>query len=450
MKRSLEVTTALAALLCASTAFAQSSKDAKVDHYPIFIAADKVIGCKVESAAGVKDEVQDAIVDTETGRIHAVLCSSGMIAPFQSFTWNPESKCFQVRSDAWRGHDSMKAGDKQSRAEEASAQRRTSKAMLPTGDKCFLMSKLIDSPLQGYESTENGRNAVELGSVGGAFIDVRSGHIAYLTTSVGGVLGIGADSKVIPYSATTLRRSEDGDYRLATALTEARLEKAPTLGEELDHLDNPPYRDSLYSYYGVQRADFDPRTNEKDSVQIMTVAKVIGSPVKHATAPNDDTDEIESLIIDPTSGAVVSALCSSGKVMPIQALNWNAKDKCFVVDGSAAGKNWSADGKQVLVTRLSDLPLMCEGKACGSCSDLYFDTSAKKITYVTVDHDGVRVLPWSVIRITSNGDEQVIAVNLTREAIKSAPELDGTVGASIYSPAFRARVADLETAKQDD
>ncbi|MCB9919786.1 MAG: hypothetical protein H6832_15395 [Planctomycetes bacterium] len=444
---------------------ASSSVDAKRSaQHPVFLSTDVLFGCKVMEDGERHSKVSDALVDVSTGNIEGVITKNGQVYPFHSLTWNPETKCFErsmhaapnthegtahvAKAESAETADEVETADRKAEAAnqvepetpapvDASTPLPATKskhAVRHSTNSCYMLSKLVEYPLVGYEQTTEGRKKTEIGSIGGAFIDARSGKLAYVSTSVGGVLGIGAESRVIPWSAVEVKRNVDGDQQIVASLTAQRLEKAPAYGEGPDNLNNPEYRDSLYSYYGTDRADFEPARN--DAMSLMTLSKVLGAEIVRG---NDKEDSLSDLILNPENGQITHAICENGGVVPIGALQWDAKDKRFRIGQDTASVDVDASAPKVLASTLSDYMVMCTGEECGDLEDFYFDAKTNRFAYIAVAYDGMRVLPWRSATLTTS-EPRKINLSCSKEAMKSAPELDGKVGATIYSPAFRERV----------
>lgn len=420
---------ALALLGLLNPAMAQADRDSASlqEQQPTFLSTDVLMGCETKGPNARVDSVDDALVDASSGRITALIMSSGAITNFDRVHWNAEAKRLDFKAADTRGGKVVEASSP-----------RTSPA-LAVGE-CFLLSSIMEYPIVGSERTDNGRTELDLGSAGGAFVDIRSGHVAYVTTSVGGMLGIGAESRVIPWAAVEVNHNAQGEYRLRTTLTEQRLERAPAFGSGPDNLDNPEYRDTLYSYYGVDRARFEPASRDKAS--LVTFDLVQGATILRGT---DDKGALKDLIVASDSGEVTYALCENGDVLPIGALKWDAANKQFRVGSEVKGASIQVDERPILASALGDYTVMCGTEDIGALEEVYFDTNSGKFSYVAIDHDGVRVLPWSALSFAMQDDEPHIMVNRSMAALKAAPELDGKVGATIYSPAFRERV---DAAKQ--
>lgn len=432
----------LAFIIPVSAQDAEGARGRPAETQPIFVSTDVLVGCKAQGPGKDEDVVGDALIEASSGRIVGLIMESGVVSSFENVRWNAAEKGFTCLEHAGRATGAVDAASP--RGEQGTNRNRQTHPQSVNGT--FLLSSVVSYPLMGYERDDEGaREDTKLGSVGGAFIDTESGHVAYLTTSVGGVLGIGAESRVIPWSAVTIAQDAEGHYRFRSSITAERLESAPKFGEGPQNLNNPEYRDTLCSYYGTKRADFEPASS--DNVGLVPVDEMIGATIVRGAGEND---ALADLILDPEGGQVTLALCRKGDVVPVDALHWDAREKHFRVSSDAQIKKTSPDTKLVLASAVADFDVMCAGEECGDLEDIYFDTSTCKLTYLSIDCDGVRVLPWSAVSLNTSGEEPRIELNCSRRFLESAPELDGEVGATIYSPAFRERVAALREQPQSD
>lgn len=429
--------TALAAsallLSSASLAFDREAKpsDETTSEHPQFLQLDDFFGSVAQGFAAQDVAVEDALIDADSGCIVGVVMDNGLVSSFDRMRWNHDGEQF-VRTDAV----DRKQG---SNVSEASAKTSNERSKHETNlERTYMLSSLMDLPLYGAERTEDGKRMdVELGSIGSAFLDARSGHVAYVTTSVGGVLGLGAESRVIPWSAIDLERDAEGNLVLGSDITEERLDEAPRFGEGPENLDNPLYRDTLYSYYGTKRADFEPQST--DELSLVPLDDLIGATIRRG---EDHEDALEDVVIDPKTGQAPLVISESGDVLALAGLDWDLRNRQFREQGNARkdSGSWGAADGMILASTLSAFDVVCDGETKGSVEDVYMDTRSGKIAYLAVDYDGVRVLPWSVVKLQKSEDTQRILLNCTAQAVKSAPELDGKIGSTVYHPDFRRQV----------
>ena len=88
-----------------------------------------------------------------------------------------------------------------------------------------------------------------LGEIKEIMLDMRSGKIAYVVMSSGGVLSIGEKLFAVPWEALTL---DTVNKRFTMDLPKERIENAP--GFDTDHwpdMANPQWKQDIHSYYGM-------------------------------------------------------------------------------------------------------------------------------------------------------------------------------------------------------
>lgn len=418
--------------------------------YPIFISTDQLLGCELHGAGKHRDAIQDLLVHGSKGCIEGLLLESGAVAPIDSVRWDPKEQCFlQGRAPFHKG--GPKGSDSEGHAIEASAKKSDSKKRdeessdSPELDRCFLLSKAASLTLLGYERNEEGeRIYTDLGSFGGAYVDVQSGNVAYLSTSQGGVFGIGEESHLIPWSALDLRCDADGTYYFWASVNAKRLEDAPTVGGDPTRLSNPEYRDSIYSYYGADRADFDQRPDSEGSMSVISVDRMLGARVVRMEGSESTRDTVDDLVFDPDTANISFALLESGSLVPIGLLEWNTREQHFSLARGPESGDAPEGGRKLLASVLSDYDVTCGDENLGNVESMYFDCQSGKIVFVAVDHDGLRVLPWSLVSIQSDGQSKQFVLSCSKRQLQAAPVLDGKMGATVYSPAFQERVSALE------
>ncbi|MFI4854033.1 MAG: PRC-barrel domain-containing protein [Phycisphaerales bacterium JB065] len=128
----------------------------------------------------------------------------------------------------------------------------------PTGNR-NLPGYMLVSDIRGTPLT--GKAGEEIGSVNDVIVDHKTGHLGFLTMETGGVLGIGADTVVVPWEV--VRRVQEDNLRVN--LTTTRLEQAPRIQtDRIGDLNNREYAASIYEYYQVEprRADKDRGTDQ--------------------------------------------------------------------------------------------------------------------------------------------------------------------------------------------
>jgi hypothetical protein len=421
---------------------AGQSKRATADVSSLVISSDVLLGSEIYSGAVPVDTISDFLVMTADGKIDSAIAGSGSVYGFQNLEWNRDAKRFDLCSgEATRAENSAgHSGD----TEEAATGAVT----------MFLLSKMSGLEIQGYEmvqedpgDTARTRDPIKVGVVNGLFVDASSGHVLFLTTPVGGVMGLGTDSKVIPWCAAELVRGPSA-LRFDTRLTVERLERAPSYGTASKQLHNPEFRSLLYAYYGVDRPSHDRTVGVDHAGEIVTLDGIIGTSVTRASGTQD---KVSDLMIEPKSGRIVSAVFEGGGVIPIQAIHWDSDQQLFTLRDEKAIHEPSSEGRviYVLATALAEREIMVENEAVGSVESLYFDTGSNQLSFLsfavgqTLGMGGeVKVVTWShVSSERKNKDEQPeLRLLLSKAQLKGAPSLDGEAGADLHNPTFRDRV----------
>ncbi|MHB8764041.1 MAG: PRC-barrel domain-containing protein [Deferrisomatales bacterium] len=86
----------------------------------------------------------------------------------------------------------------------------------------------------------------DLGEVQQILIDADQGRIAYVILASGGVLGVGEDQYIVPFSS--LRQNASGEHFTLNMDTQ-KLKDGPKYAER--RLDDPKFGQQVHSYYGV-------------------------------------------------------------------------------------------------------------------------------------------------------------------------------------------------------
>lgn len=395
------------------------------------VEADKVIGLEVRTADGKKlSEIKDLAIQLGDGDVLHAHLANGSVVPASSLRWDRDEKWVRLAKSADAKPVSRQKQDAPNAGEYRS----------------LLLSKLNGTPIIGRERTETGYERDKLGTVGGSFIDVNSGSIAFIATSIGGeFLGIGAESRVIPWSAVRPRLDlKSGDWELITTFTERRLEKGPAYGSGPDKIYNPLYRRALYSYYDADRPDFD---RMKDGRHIVTLRRVLGAKIMRS---DRKIDNVGDLVVDVRAGSYPSVVLSSGMIVDSSALKWDYQEKRFDWMPANGDSKQSSDGAHtVLATKLDDFDIIVDGETYGYLGTIYVDTKDRTLEYITVVvgttlglGGEVKVLPWDSVTVIPPGASRsgALRVGLSKDIVKKAPNLDGSAGSDLYDPDFRARV----------
>lgn len=120
----------------------------------------------------------------------------------------------------------------------------------------YMMAK----DLRGADVTGNDNE--RLGTIAETVFDRRTGHVAFTTVAAGGVMGIGATTRLVPWEA--LKRTDE--RRFSVDIGSARFENAPAFREDdLARLNREQARASIYAFYGVEPRQMrgEPRTPDR-------------------------------------------------------------------------------------------------------------------------------------------------------------------------------------------
>lgn len=436
-------------VLIGSTAFAaeDSKKDAKKDG-SLVISSDVVVGSDIVDPGADRaiDQVEDLIVDANTGQILMAITGHGVVLSCHELRWNEEKRRFDLRTDA-KGNDST-AGESKTKYRHRNRSDKDDETQARTLPSKVLLSDIDGLDIWGSTMDEGEKRREKIGDVNGAFIDVRTGHLAFVTTNIGGTLGFGAESKVLPWCLGMVERSDEGELRYSTRLMEDRLKKAPSYGVAGNQLHNPKYRGTLYAFYGVDKPDFEHGDTEGARTEVVTLDFIIGAEVT-SSVNGEETDEIEDLLIDRESGQVNMAVLDSGKIVPIDALRWNHDSKKFELTSTEKTAPKSKES-YILASRLAGNNVRAKDAEVGEVEDVYFDTQKNQLAFVSLAVDQtlgmgghVKVLTWKVVDLEPRERDAKVSIRLTKNRVERAPELDGKVGSDLHNPEFRKKVSDF-------
>lgn len=96
------------------------------------------------------------------------------------------------------------------------------------------------------------RSDETIGTVSDLVIDCCQGRVAAADITCNAVLGIGGETRPVPWKSLTVTRLDDGDVRVTTNLTRDQVTRAPKLTSHTDHETQPIYLVEVYRHYNVQ------------------------------------------------------------------------------------------------------------------------------------------------------------------------------------------------------
>lgn len=435
--------TALLGVPCLASDASQDRSDPR-SRGPLVIDCNVVLGAPIveispDGDAQAVGTVADYIVHVPSGRLEHAVLESGSVVETRGLVWNPDAKRFRLGGSQPRA---------EARPHPATASDKSPKTTRTAGftaahHERMLLSALTGRPILGFEYTTDGREKKELGTAGGLFIDVNSSRLAFVATSVGGLLGIGADSKVIPWNATWFACGPREDCSLKTNLTPQRLERAPSYGSGAKQIHNAPYRNQLYSFFGADRPDFERPMDEDGVERMVTLARVLDAEVRGYEKP----ESIRNLMVSCKGGETPYAVLQDGRLVPMNALSWSVREGAFVLQGRPAPAKPTADqASYVMADSLYGYTIEASDGDFGVLESIYFDMRDNQVAFLTVAAGTtlgfggeVHVFPWEAVTVEGMGDDRTLRLSATRDELKKAPKLDGEVGADIHNATFRER-----------
>jgi sporulation protein YlmC with PRC-barrel domain len=116
----------------------------------------------------------------------------------------------------------------------------------------------------------------DLGTPADMIAELGTGSLAFVTLSLGDVVGIGGKTYVVPWTAMTLQTGTDQKPLLKIqSMDRKQLESAPRQDGK-DNVHNPSFRGRIYQFFGVRIPDYEP---EHD---------LLGADGKRGETPTDD------------------------------------------------------------------------------------------------------------------------------------------------------------------
>lgn len=158
----------------------------------------------------------------------------------------------------------------------------------------------------GLELTSDGDKT--LAEIRDLLIDPRSGEIRYAVVTSGGVLGVGADHHVVPwtYVQVSVDAKDAKKFLGRTQLTEAQLNAAPKCkpGEKLDaeldrRIESAFGKNDTWGYVGEGKPSFAWLSDMDDLVVKAPAGKEVG--------------KVRSLVLAPQNGCIAFAVIDTNK-----------------------------------------------------------------------------------------------------------------------------------------
>lgn len=252
---------------------------------PVLVKLANVLGTEVVNGKQEKlGRIEELVVDPQGGRIReAVLALAGahhdkrVAVRWEALTWDAMTRrCSHEttreqleRAPAWRSdaldgalRKDPTAGTGGQPAEKDDADPESAgsgkKKMTPPLEAA--MARVDGAPklVTRLAALRVAAGADDLGTPSDVYTELRTGSLAFVTLSLGDVLGIGGKTYVVPWSALTLQTGSDEKSLLKIATMDRKqLEAAPRL-ESRDDILNPTFRGRLYQFFGVRLPEYEP------------------------------------------------------------------------------------------------------------------------------------------------------------------------------------------------
>jgi hypothetical protein len=292
-RKSVLFTATIASAMCIAPVFAQSSDEEKaprpgsVTKQTVSGAQDSekkpdvsfaghrdLVGTKVDNGMDAEamaelGSVSDLVVWPD-GSIESVVIRTGTTLglggreieyPWKSLVWNSGGKTcsIQLTQEQFarlpkfeREFHVLEASASKDAPENDANSRKVTKA------KPMLASEWIELPLR--TANENFGEPQEL------IVETGTGTVAFATASIGGVLGLGERTILIPWRAIKLVRTVDDEIAPCLMLSATRdsIVKAPVLHHRTEELASQLYRNKVYKHFGVDAPSYEKNARKAE------------------------------------------------------------------------------------------------------------------------------------------------------------------------------------------
>jgi hypothetical protein len=362
-----------------------------------------------------------------------LILSSGDVVPFEAVSWQHEHMAFR-HGESRVQDDSSSAGLLGSFASSEFSVH-TQRQSIEGTDQQLQLSKVLNSPLFCIHQTRAAFiSHAPLGKVREVYLDARSGLLAFATVTT---LTPKSESqeRLVPWLTISIESDNEGGAFLWTTTSTRRMKSAPCLTGGADHLSNPEFRSAVYSFYGVHHPTLEPLT--PDNTRLVQLDRVIGAKV---LSGNFVEHSILDLALDPRTCEVRWAILNDAYTVPMGALAWNPAESAFRLLTGTKHRRIRLSAATICASELSNLLVDCEGVCCGYVEDIFFDVLLGQLDSFAIEHDGIRVLPWSMLLPVASGDRPHLQLTCSLQTVAAAPSLSGATGSSIHNQVFRGRV----------
>lgn len=184
------------------------------------------------------------------------------------------------------------------------------------------------------EATIVGRDGEEFGSIEDAVIDRNSGHIGFVTFETGGVLGIGSETRIIPWEA--LERTQENEFRVSLASTQN--ENAPKIANDrIAELGSHEANREIYAYYDVEPRWQGDQSGGMNGTVYASADSIVGTDL--VNRQGETFGEIEDIVIGFRNGSSPYAVVAHGGIagmgsdtvaVPMNALSWDRSEERYM------------------------------------------------------------------------------------------------------------------------
>lgn len=331
------------------------------DKSVVFTLAKDIRGTEIYSTQGEEiGSVSDLVVDVRAGKaIYAVVSFGGWLGidsesvavPMKAISWDRTNERFvlpvtkervqnapKFDSTDWDRLDDRdwcertrqafgELPDKDGREGHRDHRRDDTRAAGRNYDRYMLSTKLAAAKISG-------RDGEDFGAIEDIIVDRSSGDIGFVTLKTGGVLGIGAETRVVPWEA--LERRED--LRFFVALNGSEIENAPKVkSDQIADLRNSDANKDIYAFYNVDpRRDWATGGDRMGQTMFASASSMTDSAI--VNRQGETLGEIDDLIIGFDRGTAPYAVVSFGGVVgigsetvavPVRSLTWDRSEDRF-------------------------------------------------------------------------------------------------------------------------
>jgi sporulation protein YlmC with PRC-barrel domain len=272
-------------------------KKATAKAEPVLMKLPAVFGCEIVNGKQEKlGKLADLIVDPATGRareaVIAVTNDKKVTVRWELMGWDANGKRFTheatkeqlERAPAYKAEPAAAPAIKDAKGDK-DAKGETGKEGDPEegkGKSATPMDAVAAAPAGSTKlaSTLAGLRVAagtdDLGTPSEVLAELRTGSLAFVTLTLGDVIGIGGKTYVVPWSAMTVQTGPDQKPLLKIqSMDRKQLENAPRQDGK-DNIHNASYRGRVYQFFGVRIPEWEP---EHD---------LLGADVKRGETPTDD------------------------------------------------------------------------------------------------------------------------------------------------------------------